>query len=97
MTDYKIYPTELLNNFYLELFSSEFRDYESTTENSKTDYLSDYDDDFDEWFEMLIDSFVDDTGCDEEQLRIEIENCPKFVEDMKSEYEQLLEILSDDF
>lgn len=93
MSDYKIYPTELLNNFYLELFSSEFRDYESTTENSKTDSLFDYDD-FDEWFEMLIESFVDDTDCDEEQLRIEIQNCPKFVEDMKFEYEQLLELLS---
>lgn len=93
MSDYKIYPTELLNNFYLELFSSEFRDYESTTENSKTDYLFDYDD-FDEWFEMLIESFVDDTDCDEEQLRTEIQNCPKFVEDVKFEYEQLLEILS---
>lgn len=93
MSDYKIYPTELLNNFYLELFSSEFRDYESMTENSKTDYLFDYDD-FDEWFEMLVESFVDDTDCDEEQLRIEIQNCPKFVEDMKFEYEQLLELLS---
>lgn len=93
MSDYKIYPTELLNNFYLELFSSEFRDYESTTENSKTDYLFDYDD-FDEWFEMLIESFVDDTDCDEEQLRTEIQNCLKFVEDMKFEYEQLLELLS---
>ena len=93
MSDYKIYPTEILNNFYLELFSSEFRDYESTTENSKTDYLFDYDD-FDQWFEMLVESFVDDTDCDEEQLRIEIQNCPKFVEDMKFEYEQLLELLS---
>jgi hypothetical protein len=93
MNDYKIYPTELLNNFYLELFSTDFRDYDSPTQNSKTDYLFDYDD-FDEWFEMLVESFVDDTDCDEEQLRIEIQNCPKFVEDMKFEYEQLLELLS---
>lgn len=93
MNDYKIYPTELLNNFYLELFSTDFRDYDSPTQNSKTDYLFDYDD-FDEWFEMLVESFVNDTDCDEEQLRIEIQNCPKFVEDMKFEYEQLLELLS---
>jgi hypothetical protein len=43
---------------------------------------------------MLIESFVDDTDCDEEQLRVEIQNCPKFVEDMKFEYNELLEILS---
>jgi hypothetical protein len=46
---------------------------------------------------MLIESFVDDTDCDEEQLRQDISNCPQFIEDMKFEYEQLLEILSDDF
>ena len=93
MLNYKIYPTELLNNFYLELFSTNFRDYDSPTQNAKTDYLFDCED-FDEWFEMLIDSFVDHTDCDEEQLRVEIQNCPKFVEDMRFEYNELLEILS---
>jgi len=93
MLNYKIYPTELLNNFYLELFSTNFRDYDSPTQNAKTDYLF-YCDDFDEWFEMLIESFVDHTDCDEEQLRQDISNCPKFVDNMRLEYKELLDILS---
>lgn len=93
--NYKIYPTDLLNRFYLELFSTDFRDYDSPTQNSKTDYLFDYDN-FDDWFEMLIESFVEETDCDETQLRIDLKNCPKFVEDMKFEYKELLEICSND-
>ena len=93
--DYQKYPTDLLNRFYLELFSTDFRDYDSTTQNSKTDYLFDYDN-FDDWFEKLISVFVDDTNCDERELRTDLKNCPKFIEDMKSEYNELLEICSDE-
>lgn len=93
--DYKIYPTDLLNEFYLELFSTDFRDYDSPTQNSKTDYLFDYDN-FDDWFENLISIFVDDTRCDENELRNDLQNCPKFIEDMKFEYKELLEICSND-
>ena len=92
---YEIYPTDLLNRFYLELFSTDFRDYDSPTQNSKTDYLFDYDN-FDDWFNNLISVFVDDSMCNETQLRTDIKNCPEFIENMKSEYEELLEICSDD-
>lgn len=94
LEDYEIYPTDLLNQFYLELFSTDFRDYDSPTQNSKTDYLFDYDN-FDDWFENVISVFVTDTLCNETQLRTDLKNCPKFVDDMKSEYQELLEICSD--
>lgn len=93
--DYEIYSTDLLNRFYLELFSTDFRDYDSSTQNSKTDDLFDYDN-FDDWFDNLISVFVDDTDCDENELRTDLKNCPKFIEDMKSEYNELLEFCSDE-
>ena len=93
--NYEIYPTDLLNRFYLELFSTDFRNYDSPTQNSKTDYLFDCDN-FDSWVEKLISVFVDDTGCDKVQLCIDINNCPKFIEDMRTEYFDLLELCSDD-
>ena len=94
MSDYEIYSTKLLNKFYCELFSTDFRNYDSPTQNAKTDYLFDYDN-FDDWFNMLISVFVVDTECDENQLRIDLKNCPKFVEDMKTEYKELFELCSD--
>ena len=93
--NYKIYSTDLLNRFYLELFSTDFRDYDSPTQNSKTDYLFDYDN-FDDWFENVISVFVDDTDCDENELRTDLQNCSQFVEDMKLEYKELLEICSNE-
>jgi hypothetical protein len=93
--NYEIYSTDLLNQFYLELFSTDFRDYDSPTQNSKTDYLFDYDS-FDDWFDMLIKSFVRETACDEKQLRIDINKCPQFIEDMRAEYFDLLDLCSDD-
>ena len=93
--DYQIYPTDLLNQFYLELFSTDFRDYDSPTQNSKTDYLFEYDN-FDDWFNNLISVFVRDTNCDRVQLCVDINNCSQFIEDMRTEYFDLLELCSDD-
>ena len=93
--NYKIYPTELLNQFYLEMFSTDFRNYDSPTQNAKTDYLFDCND-FDDWVAKLISVFVSDTGCDRVQLCIDINKCPKFIEDMRTEYFDLLELCSDD-
>ena len=93
--EYEIYPTPLLNQFYLELFSTDFRDYDSPTQNCKTDYIFDYDN-FEDWFENVIDTFIRDTDCDETQLRVDLKNHPEFIEDMKSEYNELLELCSDE-
>lgn len=93
--DYKIYPTDLLNRFHLELFSTDFRNYDSPTQNSKTDYLFDYDN-FDDWFEKLISVFVDDTMCNETQLRADLKNYPEFIDGMRTEYDDLIELCSDD-
>ena len=92
--NYEIYATPLLNQFYLELFSTDFRDYDSPTQNAKTDYLFDYDN-FDDWFNKLIDTFVRDTACDKVQLCVDINRCPQFIEDMRTEYFELLDLCSD--
>jgi hypothetical protein len=93
--DYKIYPTELLNSFNLELFSTDYRDYDSVTQNAKTDYLFECDN-FDDWFTHLIETFVEDTGSNETQLMFDIQNCPDFVKNMKSEYDELKELYDED-
>jgi hypothetical protein len=58
-------------------------------------HRSDYDN-FDDWFENVISVFVDDTDCDENELRTNLKNCPQFIEDMKFEYRELLEMCSDE-
>ena len=89
------YPTDLLNKFYTELFSTDFRDCDSPTENAKTDYIFDYDN-FEDWLDMLIKNFVETTNYDETQLRLDIKNCQEFVEDMKTEYNFLFETCYED-
>ena len=88
------YDSILLNNFYLELFSTDFRNFDSAIQNAKTDYLFEFDS-FDDWFECLIKMFVEESMCDETQLRIDINNCHEFLKDMKSEYKELKEICDD--
>lgn len=93
--NYEIYSTDLLNKFYFELFSTDFRNYDSPTQNSKTDRLFECDN-FDSWVEMLIKTFVEDTKCDKAQLCVDISKCPKFIEDLRTEYFDLLDLCSDD-
>lgn len=49
--------------------------------------------------EYAIENNLDDVIelVDEDELRKEIQNCPEFVNDMRAEYEDLLEIYSDYF
>jgi hypothetical protein len=87
------YESDILNEFCTELFSTEYRDYESSVQNSKTDFIFDYEN-FEEWFDNLIDSFVEDTELDitREDVENELKKCSQFIEDMKSEYEELKEM-----
>ena len=101
-----MYKSNLINRFNRALFSTEYNNYDSATQNAKTDRLFEFDN-FDDWFDMLITRFVEEVEedrkysdiidpVDEEELRTEILNCPEFVVDMKSEYEDLLDLCSDD-
>ena len=85
------YNSTLINNFYKELFSSDFTDNESVLQNTKTDVISEFDT-FDEWFDYLVRTYVEDTDCDETKLRSDISNCSEFINDMKTEYEDLREL-----
>ena len=90
----KKYTSELVNSFYIELFSTDFMDQESVTQNTKTDYIFELDC-FEYWFEYLIKTFVEESSCNETQLRLDINNCPDFVSEMKFEYEDLKRMCED--
>ena len=92
------YDSTILNNFYLELFSSYFRDRDSVTQNAKTDRILESKN-FTEWFNCLINIFIEDTEFNITQIDIiaELTKHPEFVSDMKAEYEELKDLCDDDF
>lgn len=91
------YDSTILNNFYLELFSSDFRDHDSATQNAKTDLLLETDN-FSDWFNCLITTFVEDTKLSITKIDIiaEVTKHPEFVSDMRVEYEELKELCDDE-
>ena len=93
---YDRYDSNILNNFYLELFSSDFRDRDSATENAKTDCLLKTNN-FNDWFKHLIVTFVDTTkSITLIDVIAEINKYPEFVSDMRAEYEELKELCDDE-
>jgi hypothetical protein len=88
------YSTEIENNFYTELFSTDFRDYDSSVQNAKTDILCDDSDmSFDNWLDYLINSFADDSGLSFDTVKRSLSD--EFINDMKNEYEYLKEVISE--
>lgn len=92
-----MYNTKLLNDFYTLLFYTNFKGTSSTTQNMKTDCLFEYDC-FEPWLYKLIDTFVDEVSYNvtKDEVLIDIRNCPKFIEDMRVEYQELLELCDED-
>jgi hypothetical protein len=89
------YSTEIENNFYTELFSTDFRDYDSSIQNAKTDILcDDIDMSFENWFDYLIESFADDFELDFDTVKRSLSD--EFINDMKSEFEFLKEVVSEE-
>ncbi len=112
-----MYKQKILNKFYEALFCTDFYDYESATQNAKTDELADFvtgpkeeQQDFEGWFNMLIDTYVDEQAdlkedsddfvdiqiATKEEILKAIAKEPQFKEDMKSEFDELIDLLSDD-
>ena len=107
-----MYKSTLINRFNKALFSTDYTSYETATQNAKTDYLFDYDnfeDWFDMLISRFVEEVEEDRKyaikndydivvepVDEDELRKAIAACPEFVKDMRSEYEELLELCSDD-
>ena len=90
-----MFNTKLINKFYEALFSTDFKDYASATQNAKTDYLFDCKN-FDEWFDKLVNVFADEEEVDAATVKSEALADAEFMKMIKAEYEELLELLADE-
>lgn len=89
------YSTEIENSFYTELFSTDFRNYDSSVQNAKTDILcDDIDMSFNDWLDYLIKSFVECSNYDFDTVKKSLSD--EFINNMKSEYDFLKEVVCDD-
>lgn len=86
-----MYKSKLLNEFYKSLFSTDFNDYSTATQNMKTDCISEVDN-FDDWLNILIETFAEEADVDKQELAGEVHKCSEFLSDLKTEYEDLLEL-----
>lgn len=96
-----MYKQKILNEFYKELFSTDFNDYASSTQNEKTDSLcDDIDISFDDWLVKLAEVFCDDSGYKLIAVLDAINDEPQFKKDLKHEFkrlkEEVKEILAED-
>jgi len=112
-----MYKSKILDKFYEALFCTDFYDYESATQNAKTDELANFvtglneeQQDFDGWLDMLIDTYVEEQEelkeCSDDFVDIQIATKeeilkaiaeePQFIDDMKFEFNDLIEMLADD-
>ena len=96
-----MYKTGIINNFYRELFSTEYAGTASATQNMKTDSLLEQDFDssdesFEKWLNGLVDCYANDCDINKTALLKAIANCPEFKRDMREEFDQLLEDCEDE-
>ena len=96
-----MYKSGILNNFYRELFSTEYCDTASATQNMKTDSLLEYsfdssNDSFEKWLNGLVECYANDCDINKTALLRAIYACPEFRQDMREEFDQLLEEYEDD-
>lgn len=87
-----MYNTKLLNKFYEALFSTDFNDFETATQNMKTDCLETCTD-FSSWTDKLVDTFVKEYDVDKNQLVQDMKNDSNFMEDLRFEYDDLVDML----
>jgi hypothetical protein len=90
-----MFNTKLIDKFYEALFCTDFKDYASATQNEKTDCLAECKD-FDEWLDRLINVFADEEEVNAADVRTAALADKKFIETMKAEYEELLELCDDE-
>ena len=87
-----MYKQKILNEFYKELFSTDFNDYASPTQNEKTDSLCDnINISFDDWLVKLAEVFCDDNGYKLMEIKDAIDIEPQFTKDLKREFNRLKE------
>ena len=96
-----MYKSGIVNNFYRELFSTEYCDFASATQNLKTDSFlehgfDDSNESFEKWLNGLVNCYANDCDINKTALLKAISNCPEFKQDMKEEFNQLLEDYEED-
>ena len=78
-----MYKQKVLDKFYEELFSTDFNDYETPTQNAKTDVLCDnIDISFEDWLDELIETFCRDNDYEESDVKKAVEKDSEFREDL---------------
>ena len=90
-----MFNTKLINKFYEALFSTDFKDYASATQNAKTDYLFDFKT-FEEWFDKLVNVFATEEEVNATDVKAEALADAEFMKMIKVEYEELLDLLADE-
>lgn len=90
-----MFKTKLIDKFYEALFSTDFKDYASATQNAKTDYLFDCKN-FDGWFDKLVNIFATEEEVNAADVKAEAITDEEFMKMLKAEYEELLELCADD-
>jgi hypothetical protein len=86
------YKQQILNDFYVDLFSTVYNDYPSVVQNAKTDILCEnIEISFEDWLDELIDTYCYNNSQDIEAVKKAIEAEPQFKEDLKSEFDDLKE------
>ncbi len=92
------YKQKILNDFYVDLFSTVYNDYPSVVQNAKTDILCDnIEISFEDWLDELIDTYCYNNKQDIEAIKKAIEAEPQFKEDLKSEFDYLKEEVAEEF
>ena len=88
-----MYKQTILRDFDNELFSTDYNDYATATQNAKTDNICQNPKiEFDEWLNDLVNTFCSDNPQYTPQQVVDAMNAePKFLEDIKSEFEYLKE------
>lgn len=91
------YKQKILDDFNADLFATAYKDNPSVVQNAKTDILcEDSSISFDDWFDQLVDIYCNSNSVDAKELKKAIEAEPKFKEDMKSEFNDLKEVVEED-
>ena len=94
-----MYKQKILNDFYEELFSTDFNDYATATQNAKTDNICQNPKiEFEVWLDDLVDTFCrDNPQYTPQQVVAAINKEPKFLDDIREEFEYLKEEMQELF
>lgn len=92
-----VYDNDLLDLFNTLLFMTDYNDYESATQNSKTDILClESDICFEDWFEAVCETFCEELDFDFKTAQSEALSNESFMTALEEEFEFLKEICVDD-